>query len=424
MDYPYFSPSRPKNKKAIFSIAIFVAVIVFVAGGIFFRQRNENNKKNVANAQAQVVPAPAPKQPEQFEPIQRPKPAPVSMDRLKTQGCVADGLLSEYNPDWQKYAALINRSSCYYLHRAVETWLKPPDFETIDFEMSQITKKDVVYGMFIAEAINENAVYHDDYTNKDFDFKAMCRPGSDGAWGMRTCKADFSSQEYRNYISYITHRAIDLGVQSFTFGQIFMQEGADGNYAPRIVADIRNYAKKQGVSVVIGAQTNGITDPDYLKLFDYIEGGVGIDQSGNVENGPCLSTRGGCWALLWNNQFSAKANNVLLDLDWTGIKSDDLDIFARMDQNTRAATLSNLYQKFKAQNMGFMLPMFGVLDKDNGGCRGPKKGFYSADNSYTCKDEQAINDILSGKNPTAAPAGQSGASSPSLLQKIENYFSH
>jgi len=279
----------------------------------------------------------------------------------------------------------------------------------------------VVYGMFIAEAINENAVYHDDYTNTDFDFTKMCRDGSEGAWGMHTCKADFSSQEYRKYIAYITHRAIDLGVQSFMFGQIYMQEGAHQDYAPRIVQDIRDYAKKQGVDVVIGAQTNGITDPEYLKLFDFIEGGVGIDSKGNVENGPCLSTRGGCWALLWNNDFASKANNILLNLDWSGIKSDDLDIFARMDQNTRTATLTNLYQKFKAQNIGFMLPMFGVLDKNNGGCRGPKKGFYSADNSYTCKDEQVINDILAGKTPAVAVAQSPDKNnSPSLIQKIEN----
>jgi len=74
---------------------------------------------------------------------------------------------------------------------------------------------------------------------------------------------------------------------------------------------------------------------------------------------------------------------------------DDLDIFARMSAEKRAQTLENLYKKFTAQNMGFLMPFFGVLDNNNGGCRGPKKKFYSPDKDYSCKDENAINAILS-----------------------------
>jgi hypothetical protein len=260
--------------------------------------------------------------------------------------------------------------------------------------MSQITKKDVVYGMFIAEAIDKQADYSNLDTGHKFDFGDMCRSGSDNAWGEHTCKPNFSSGEYRDYIRYITRKAMDLGVQSFTFGQIYMQESANKDYAPEIIKDMREYAKKKGINIVIGAQTGSITDPNYLKLFDYIEGGVGIDASGNVENGPCLSSRGSCWALLWNQDFSGKAKNVLLNLDWSGIPSDDLDIFARMSDQTRAATLKNLYQKFTSQNMGFLMPYFGVLASDNGGCRGPKKKFYSPDNKYGCKDEDVINKLL------------------------------
>jgi hypothetical protein len=318
------------------------------------------------------------------------------MQRMKMQGCVADGLLSAYNPENDDFVDLINRSNCYYLHRAVETWLTPPDFSVINYYMNQITKKDVVYGMFIAEAIDTDAEYYNVETATQFDFKSMCRNGSENAWGEHTCKPSFSSKEYRDYIMYITHKAIDLGVQSFTFGQIYMQEGGKKDYAPQIVKNIRAYAKEKGVDVVIGAQTGSITDPDYLKLFDYIEGGVGIDADGNVEDGPCLSNRGSCWALLWNKTFSDSANNVLLDLDWSGIMSDDLDVFARMDAGKRQETLKNLYQKFTSQNVGFMMPFFGVLANENGGCRGPKKKFYSPDNEYDCKDENAINAILAG----------------------------
>ena len=325
-------------------------------------------------------------------------PPPVSMDRVKYQGCVADGLLSQYNPDSDQFVALINRSNCYYLHRAIETWLTPPDFQVAQNVMDQITKKDVVYGMFIAEAINERADYVDADTGHVFNFKKMCRKGTDGIWGVGTCKPTFASKEYRNYIQYITEKAIDIGVQSFTFGQIYMQENPNKNYAPKIVDKMRAYAVKEGVDIIIGAQTGAITDPDYLKLFDYIEGGVGINSAGQVEDGACLSSRESCWALLWNDAYASNAKNVLLDLDWTGIPSDDLDIFARMTPQVRTQTLQTLYQKFSAKNMGFMMPYFGVLDADNGGCRGPKKKFYSPDNAYGCKDENVIDSILAGKN--------------------------
>jgi hypothetical protein len=328
--------------------------------------------------------------------INRPVPNPVDMNRLKKQGCVADGILSAYNPENDDFVALINRSNCYYLHRAVETWLMPPDFSAVNYYMNQITKKDLVYGMFIAEAIDTKAEYYNVETATKFDFAKMCRSGSMNVWGQDTCKPTFASKEYRDYIMYITHKAIDLGIQSFTFGQIYMQEGAKKSYAPQIVKDMRAYAKEKGINIVIGAQTGSITDPNYLKLFDYIEGGVGIDENGDVQDGPCLVGRSGCWALLWNNTFSSVANNVLLDLDWTGITSDDLDIFARMDAEKRQETLKNLYQKFTSQNMGFMMPFFGVLSNDNEGCRGPKKKFYSPDNEYSCKDEDVINSILAG----------------------------
>ena len=383
-----------KRQIKTFHIGIIMSVVVFLLGGFFLLHA----KKSETEESIPVVSEERQHEIMGYDRIERPKPSPVSMTRLKTQGCVADGLLSEYNPENNNFVALINRSNCYYLHRAIETWLKPPDFETAGYVMDQINRKDVVYGMFIAEAINLRAHYFNESANKEFDFKKMCREGSDNAWGEGTCKPTFASKEYRDYIQYITEKAIDAGVQSFTFGQIYMQEGAKKEYAPKIIAKMRAYAKEKGVDVVIGAQTGAITDKNYLKLFDYIEGGVGINAEGNVEDGPCFSGRSGCWALLWHKNFAANANNVLLDLDWTGIPSDDLDIFARMTPEKRAQTLEGLYKKFAAQNMGFMMPYFGVLSNDNGGCRGPKKKFYSPDNAYSCKDEDVINNILAGKN--------------------------
>ena len=102
-------------------------------------------------------------------------------------------------------------------------------------------------------------------------------------------------------------------------------------------------------------------------------------------------------ALLWHQRFKSRANNVFLHLDWSGIQSDDMSRFARMDSQTREKTLAYFYQYFTSQDMGFLMPMLAPLYKDNGGCKGPSKKFYSCSNEYTCKDEDFINRILQGK---------------------------
>jgi hypothetical protein len=388
-----------RKKIYFFAGGLFLVIIAIV--GFWLLQKNKliaEEKKEETSATVGISSPPPPENQASFSgtiaEIEKPPPPPVDMERLKRQGCVADGLLTEYNPDQGEFISLINRSNCYYLHRAIETWREPPDFTVIEKNMDQVAKRDVVYGMFIAEAIGTKDGYKNEDTGYVFDFRKMCHDESLNEWGEHTCRPTLSSKEYQKYLEYITRKAIDLGVQSFTFGQIYMQESDLRNYAPRIVKDIRAYAKKKNIDVVIGAQTGAITDAKYLKLFDYIEGGVGINANGDIENGSCLSTRGSCWALLWNKVYASKAKNVLLNLDWTGIPSDDLDIFARMSAPKRAATLQNLYNFFKQKNMGFMMPYFGVLDIGNGGCFGPKKRFYSPSDAYFCRDEHVIGKIL------------------------------
>lgn len=391
---------RKISMRTLWVVSIILFLAVLASGFFLFHE----NRDDAPKTEPVFVPPPAENNSFQstldipaVENPPKPPPPPVSMERLKAQGCVADGLLTEYNPDQGKFVSLINRSRCYYLHRAIETWRNPPDFEVIEKNMAEIAKTDVVYGMFLAEAISTKDGYKNEGTGHIFDFGEMCHDESLNDWGEHTCKPTFSSKEYRNYLEYIIRKAIDLGVQSFTFGQIYMQESDKRNYAPQIVKDIRKYAKEKGVDVVIGAQTGSITDPEYLKQFDYIEGGVGIDSNGNIESGPCLSRKGSCWALLWNKAYSGKAKNVLLHLDWTGIVQDDLDVFARMTPEKRARTLRNLYKYFTAKKMGFLMPYFGVLDRNNGGCFGPKKRYYSPDNAYSCQDENVIKGILLGK---------------------------
>jgi len=321
--------------------------------------------------------------------------------KMKTRGCVADGLLTGSGDDTAGSIALIERSECEYLHRAVETWTIPPDFALVSKNMKRIKKSDLLYGMFLAEAVGTNAEYYYPDEKRDFKFSEMCREGSEGFWGKGTCKAYFGSKEYRKYLKHITRKAIDLGIQSFLFGQIYFQDNStlSKSWAKEITDEMRKYAHSKGKDIVIGAQTNDITDEKYLRLFDYIEGGVGEDDTGNIENGPCLSRwwkKPGdrCWALLWHDDYAAKANNVLLHLDWSGLSYDDMSRFARMDKDTRAATLKNLYQFFISRNMGFLMPYLAVVHDKNNGCFGPKADYYSPDNKYSCKDEDVITAIF------------------------------
>ena len=325
-------------------------------------------------------------------------PVSISMEDVKTRGCVADGILSEYGDDTNSATAMINRSNCIYLHRALETWADPPDFKKATEIMAKIKKPEIIYGMFIAEAIRkgERSFEKD---GEEFDFSDMCRKGSENVWGEHTCKPNIGSKEYREYLKEITREAMDIGIQSFLFGQIYYQDSSDLEKSKmhKVLNDMRSYAKEKGMDIIIGAQTGNITDENYLRMFDYIEGGVGMGEDGKIESGPCWSHMQSCWALLWNERYALKANNVLLHLDWSGLLFDDMSVFARMNKEKREKTLRYLYGYFTSRNIGFMMPMMATLNKQNNGCYGPKKGFYSAHRKYSCQDEDVINEILAGQ---------------------------
>lgn len=330
-----------------------------------------------------------------------PPPPPPSMEKMKTKGCVADGFLSGYGGDTNSSVALINRSECYYLHRALETWLDPPDFKKARKIMGDVTKPNTVYGMFIAEAIDTRADYFYPDEQREFDFDEMCRTGSKNYWGEHSCKPSLEREEYRKYVTYITNEAMNMGIQSFLFGQVFYQDSSDleESFMPEVIAEMREHAKYLGLEIVIGAQTNDIDDEEYLRLFDYIEGGVGIKSDGTIESGECFSRwwqKPGdwCWALLWHPRFADKANHVFIHFDWSGKLGDDMSVFTLMEKEERVATLKRLHAFFTKKEVGFLLPMLATLHKDNGGCTGPKKRFYSASRKYTCQDEEAINALL------------------------------
>lgn len=318
-----------------------------------------------------------------------------SLEKMKTQGCVADGLLSGYGNE-DESIQMINRSECYYLHRALETWLEAPDFKQVDEIANKITKPDIVYGMFLAEAIDTKTEFFYPVEDRDFRFTVMCKPGTKNKWGEHTCIPSLERSEYRKYLAYITEQAMEHGIRSFLFGQVFLQDNLEDPKIREVVDKMREDAEFLGIRIVIGAQTNGITDPDYLGLFDYIEGGVGIDADGRLENAPCSSRyKGGwCWALLWHKRYAAGARNVFTHLDWNGSHNDDMAIFARMSSDKRYETLKSLHEYFTKKDIGFMLPMMATLPKGNGGCYGEREGYYNAGNAYSCKDEEYINEIL------------------------------
>jgi len=386
-----------KTKKALWLILFFL-VFLFT---FFYAQWLSDPKKIVKKEDLVVfdLPQEEPVPIEIKEPKEKFIPHNFSIETLKTKGCVADGFLSEYGSDTQEMIELINRSECQYLHRSLETWLSSPDFNRAQEIMVQIKKPNMVFGMFIAEAINRKIRYYDPKTKENFSFSDMCRDGTENVWGEHTCKPSFEKKEYRQYLDFITRQAMDAGIQSFLFGQVYFQEegSLEKSELPKIIQKMRDYAKEKNLQIMIGAQTGYITDEEYLKNFDYIEGGVGMNDQGEIESGPCLSWRGGCWALLWNQKYHSLAKNVFLHLDWSGIESDDMSRFARMDAQTRKNTLYNLYQKFTSQKMGFLMPMLAPLYKENGGCHGPKKKFYSSSKEYKCQDEDTINAILKGK---------------------------
>jgi len=329
-------------------------------------------------------------------------PPPPDMERMKREGCVVDRLLTEGFPDQGRTIELINRSDCYYLHRAVETWLDPPDFDEIDREMAKL-REGFAIGMFISEAIDVKDEYYYPDEDRNFDFRAMCRPGSQNDWGEHTCKPYIEREEYRKYVLYTTRAAMERGVQVFMFGQVHLQDNGDleESRIPELIGEMRLMADHLGMRILIGAQTNDIDRRDYLGLFDFIEGGVGVSPEGTIEDGPCFSRwwkqeGDWCWALLWNDRFRSKAKNVLIHYDWSGRIGDDMSTLARMDAATRRKTTARLHAYFTERGIGFLLPFLTPLPEDNGGCIGPSENFYTPDNRHSCRDEDSWNDILSG----------------------------
>jgi len=393
------SNSEKKNFSKKKYLSWFIVILPIIAFSFFYANWISDPKMVVKKEHIEII----------EKPIEEPAPIIIreakekfipqnfTMETIKKKGCVVDGFLSEYGDDTEELIAMINRSECGYLHRALETWRDAPDFNRAQEIMVRV-KKPMVFGMFIAEAISRKVRYHNPETGENFDFKDMCKDGTENVWGEHSCKANLEEKEYREYLKFITKRAMDAGIQSFLFGQIYFQEGNNlkNSKLPEIIQDMHDYAKEKKLQIIIGAQTGSITDENYLRMFDYIEGGVGMNDEGSIESGACLSWRGGCWALLWNQRFKSKANNVLLHLDWSGIESDDMSRFARMDKETRSKTLSSLYQYFTSRDMGFLIPFYATLYRENEGCHGESKKFYSASNKYECQDEDVINAILKG----------------------------
>jgi hypothetical protein len=399
-----FNLYKPQEESSIWkrqvSFRLVISVVLVMSAGVLWLTHKNSKivyeqsdysggpRKHKIAAQPEVTP-----EKEEWHFV----PGPISMEQVRKNGCIVDGFLSGYGDRTGDIADMLDRSKCVYLHRALETWLRPPDFEKANEIMQKVEKRPVVYGMFLAEAISTRRDYEDPDWDHEFEFKKMCRNGNFNQWEKNSCIPSVDEPEYRRYLKSITHRAMDLGIQSFLFGQMELQDENptfEGTEIKQVLEDMRSYAKEKNMQIIIGAQTNSITDERYLRLFDYIEGGVGINSNGAVEDQPCSSKFSTCWALLWDRRYSAKANSVLLHLDWSGLTWDDMGVFTRMDQDMRLKTLERLYAKFTKQNLGFLMPFLAVLNHENEGCYGPNKHFYTPSKKYRCDDEGKINKMM------------------------------
>jgi len=65
-----------------------------------------------------------------------------------------------------------------------------------------------------------------------------------------------------------------------------------------------------------------------------------------------------------------------------------------MSREKREETLRYLDKYFEKKNVGFLMPMVTVLPKENGGCHGDSRKYYTSDNKYSCRDEGVINELL------------------------------
>ena len=333
----------------------------------------------------------------------------AKIKQMKEKGCVYDGLLTpRYNAYFAGSVKMLKNTECRYIHRAIETWNTPPDFREIQRRINVIknqTGKDFIYGMFLAESIDPTKAYYDPIGRRTYYYSRMCAPGTYGAWGKDTCKPSLAQKEYRQYLSAVAKRAIDLGIEDFTFGQIYYQDYGwkkDSALIRGVIADIKRYGKSKGKEISVGAQTNTIDNEEYLRSFDYITGGVGQNTKGKIERGnSCWSyyynRDGYCWALLWHDTYKSKANNIFVYLDWNNSSTDDIHRFTRMNREARAKFLGSAYDFFLWNDIGFLMPLGVVLGNVSSGCHGPTTEFYSASNLYSCKDENAINEVLRGK---------------------------
>ena len=146
-----------------------------------------------------------------------------NMDLIKMKGCGGWALMVSNGGDDRSSVAMINRSQCYYLHRALETWLEPPDFSKRRIGYIGRSRNRIRYmGCFSPRAIDEKRITITRLrSGNSISRKCAAREQNFGV-SIRA-KPTLESAEYRKYLEYITERAMDLGIQVFLFGQVFIR---------------------------------------------------------------------------------------------------------------------------------------------------------------------------------------------------------
>lgn len=319
------------------------------------------------------------------------------LNHAKNRSCMFNSIVWPVVEDRANYLTMLNRSRCKHLPRAIELWLQVPVWSAIDLGLSSVRAGAVgsqaSMGVFIAEAIRTNQNYTT-LSGAVLSTGTMCRSGTVGYWGANTCIPDLSNANYRTYVRDVVTRSLQRNVQEFMFGQTQLQDPYRG--LPSLITELRAIAASQGKAILIGGQTNDDSMESYLRSMDYILTGLVQSASGALDYGACIKEKTTfCQANHKHGYFLRKANNVILELDWSSF-DDDIHRFALLSANGREQFLVSVARELRALGVGQILPFRIPLSGGSSpaGCRGFNQYVFSADNRYTCKTEDTNNRIL------------------------------
>ena len=362
---------------------------------------------------------------------------------MKAAGCSWNGMTwpgPQYTliPNYAENLAELNRSNCQYLSRSIEGWgmyLDGNAFNAIEQNMAmmfQATKKKVINGFNLPEAIPLNGTFYDPYTNQNLNYSDMCGPTT---YFPGFCTPSFYQPAYREYLRAVTRHAMQIGIQDFTFGNMGYQDelcltNPDGSIqcrtnsiAYQVFDEMRAYAHSIGLEITIGGQYDdeltvqnvkvnlSSWDYSYSATLENADGSFTQDCSGTASSiQPTLQQAGGAGSCAnpwydWNNPVITSQTYVLVHLDWWDPTNDDITRFSELPQSRRNNFITTFYSFLKSINAGFSMPVEqsgGNSPACNAGLASDGAPIFQADVNYACNVEAAVNAAISPTLPSSA----------------------